>query len=523
MPYDLGMRGALSMLGLLLLGCGEPRMPAPPPPAWDGAVTTPLRLRLIDEIEGRLRLRSDESVELRFLLDDPSREEPIEGASIACATNGTDGGSSAPSAITDGSGEATVLLKTSDRPAYFGLKCSAARSNLVELGAAVSPSFEFHDASVSAVYTGDRILRGLRAMLVAGSTCDGALGSEPSATLTGSSEETLRFESVPAELSFAILLELMDSKNRSAARGCVDGLVADGGIYSIALEDLPFSAVGEYHAQLELRWPELSEGFARAGATAVYDLLGPDDISFLYGHFLSSLSEIDRIQFTPPLGSDYQIALRGDFERNEVGPSYIVDVLQSITESSAGGLRLEGRLNIEGNAPSYPIRFRTDAIRAGPAQGALSAVRLSDFAGNPDGIGVATEFGDPFYLDADLIFAFSRSAMVLAGARTAIGQASFSDLSRLFGCDVFADFPYFEVLIDCDENCLYSICHGALEAVIDAYTAGIGNAGGVETLELGFGLELDTAGAFPERLHVDALVARFGAGSTVPSATLTFD
>src|SRR5690606_2504280 len=119
-----------------------------------------------------------------------------------------------------------------------------------------------------------------------------------------------------------------------------------------------------------------------------------DDISFLYNRFLSGLSETDRLQFMPPHDTNYRDALRLAFQNAEVGASYLVSILRSLTEQSAGALRLDGKLTIEGNAPSYPIRFKTEAIRAGAPQSSLSNLRLGDFSGNPDGVGIAREHGD---------------------------------------------------------------------------------------------------------------------------------
>src|SRR5690554_5602758 len=172
------MRFVFMPLVFFLLACDESRPPAPPPPPGDGSVTQALRLRLLDEIDGRLRLRTEESVELRFILENPETEEPVEGASIVCAMAGADGDSSASSASTDAAGEATVILQTSIRPAYFALRCAATRSNLVELGAAVSPSFEFEDAPFAADYPGERNLELFRAMIVVGASCEDAPGMD---------------------------------------------------------------------------------------------------------------------------------------------------------------------------------------------------------------------------------------------------------------------------------------------------------------------------------------------------------
>lgn len=534
-PYDAGMGSVFRKLSLIiqsapllyilvcLLACDDARPPAPPPPAGDGRLTKALRLQLLDEIDGVLRLRSDETVSLRFRLDEPESEEPVPDVSLHCVGVGATEGIQLSGEPTDAAGETEILLHTGSDAAYFTLQCRAVRSNPVELGAAVSPSFEFEDAHFAASYPGERNLRELLAMLHVGTSCDAAPGKDPAASRRGRVDETLIFESVPVELAFTLVLELTDSKSRPGARGCIAGVFADGQTHFITLEDLPFSAAGEYSARLELEWPSLAAEYAQVGEDAAYILLGVDDISFLYNRFLSGLSETDRLQFMPPHDTNYRDALRLAFQNAEVGASYLVSILRSLTEQSAGALRLDGKLTIEGNAPSYPIRFKTEAIRAGAPQSSLSNLRLGDFSGNPDGVGIAREHGDPFYLDADLTLGFGRSAMIHAGARLAIDQASFPDLSRIFGCDEFVDFSMFEILVECDRNCLYAICHGALESVIDAFHSGIRNVGAGESLELDFGVDIDSAGGFPDRMTTEGLVARFGGGATVPAARLTID
>ena len=521
------MRIALATLCLMFIACGEPREPAPPPPPGDGSVTRALRLSLLDEIEGRLRLRSEEGVDLRFYLDDPATEEPIEGASIICATVGADGGSSASSASTDAAGEASISLETGSSPAYFALRCTATRSNVVELGAAVSPSFEFHDAPFSAAYEGERNLRGLRAMLIAGSTCDAAVGAEPAASLTGSADETLSFESVPVELRFALVLELTDSKNRPGARGCAYGLLADGEPRVIELEDLPFSPTGEYPARLDLEAPSLAVDLAAAGETSAYAAIGADDGSFLFGRLMSALiaqdmhADYQQLQLSQ---ADHATDLRVELQNSESGPSYAVNELAGLVESSSGALRLEGGLSIEGNAPSYPIRFRTSAIRAGSSLASLMSVRLADFEGDPDGVGIATEMGDEYELEADLSFGFTPSAMILAGARSALDNSALGALGEHFGCGIFVRFYAFDTLVQCDEGCRTQICESALDETIQAFYNGVRSASGFSSLQLDFDMTIDAAGgAFPDRIDVAGLVARFGGGTVLPSATLTID
>lgn len=521
------MRYAFATLLFFLLACGEPRPPAPPPPPGDGSVTQALRLRLLDEIDGRLRLRTEESVELRFILENPESEEPVEGASIVCAIAGADGGSSAPTATTDAAGEATVILQTSSRPAYFALRCAATRSNLVELGAAVSPSFEFEDAPFAADYPGERNLELLRAMIVVGASCDEASENDAAVTLGARAGETITFDSVPIELRFTIILELTDSKNRPGARGCAAGVRADGEVRSISLEDLPFSAAGDYPARLDLEAPSLVSDLAQAGELSANSWIGADDGNFLMGRLMSGLQ-------TRGMQSDYQQLLLSQIEYGdqlrfelaalEAGPSYAVGSLGALVEESAGALRLEGTFIIEGNAPSHLIRFRTSAIYSGRALASLSTIRAADFDGDPDAVGAAYTTADEFYLNADLSFGFNRSAMVLAGAKSALDSSARRALSTVFGCDVFTDFYAFATLVECDPNCLADICSDALNATIDAFYNGVRNAAGVASpLELDFGLDIESAGAFPDRIRVDGLAASFGGGAIVPNATLIID
>lgn len=538
-PYDAGMGSVFRKLSLIiqsapllyilvcLLACDDARPPAPPPPAGDGRLTKALRLQLLDEIDGVLRLRSDETVSLRFRLDEPESEEPVPDVSLHCVGVGATEGIQLSGEPTDAAGETEILLHTGSDAAYFTLQCRAVRSNPVELGAAVSPSFEFEDAHFAASYPGERNLRELLAMLHVGTSCDAAPGKDPAASRRGRVDETLIFESVPVELAFTIILELTDSKKRPGARGCAEGVFADGEVRSISLEDLPFSAAGDYQARLDLEAPSLVSDLAQAGELAASALIGADDGNFLMGRLMSGLQ-------ARGMQSDYQQLLLSQIEYGdqlrfelaalEAGPSYAVDSLGALVEESAGALRLEGTFIIEGNAPSHLIRFRTSAIYSGRALASLSTMRAADFDGDPDAVGAAYTTADEFYLNADLSFGFNRSAMVLAGAKSALDSSAQRALSTVFGCDAFTDFYAFATLVECDPNCLADICSDALSTTIDAFYNGVRNAAGIaSSLQLNFGLDIESAGAFPDRIRVDGLVASFGGGAIVPSATLIID
>jgi hypothetical protein len=512
--------------------------PYRPPPDASVDIPPPRILQLESPRLVLLGLHESAVVQARYLELD---ETPIEGGVLGFAFYGNahDSSLSSLEELTSVEGRAQVTLTAGASPAAFRVRITAARAQALFVDVSVSDR-GFGDFVVTAHdLTGDRPVDRFVVHLYAEASCDDEAleEGEPAREVVLDNDLQAELPSLPAELSYAVVVRAEGEGGGVLGWGCADAVVvADEQVpVEVTVVAVALEVTGTYDAKVELGsgpaatragdWLELagvdyvtwSGGEAEMLLFAVHAYLEADEET-------QDLAEMFALYWASQIGL-LEEDLDAELAADGVGAIGATQALANRASDALAAFTVAGTLALtDPQSPTFAWSFSRAEVQA-PGTSATVTVSLSGLTPSP-----AASLSATLLLEADVIEVHSFDVTLGLGglamatldalARHQGATSLAASLRSPIGCNTLAnwveDYPGMNVY--CDAACAIAACAAEAQRLV-AHLAALMTSLDSQRESIAFGaaatmgiLEDTTGDAQVDRIHV-FLPAAFWTGT----------
>lgn len=456
------------------IGCGEVIVREPPPTNNDAGVLAPARRLVFDD-------RSTISLEPTMRTTVAVRVTDAEGRPAAAEVRWSLLGDSSDATLVatrsntqfaiDGSSIATVVLQASTGSAVFNIRATTADGAEAIRSVSVSDR-GFGSIGVEVNYDGVRGPNQFEVALYADGRCDSLRAARPVRTLTLPVTRGAigRFDSLAADLTFAVVAEGVGTSGERVARGCAEGVrVVRDSEQSITVRtnDLNLYAAGRYEVRVQLGLDVVARS-ARAQWVESSGATSDESRAILrgIGDSVERNSGVDaRVAFDRVVEATLANEVAADLRRRNALPSMRLSLWADSIAASLGGAlwTLEGEAVAEEGRtrlvfqraratidPRTPDDASDDVVREMPATGEGSVTGLAGDRALVALEGVGLNVSDIAIAGRDAHLARSGSASTFERLRAEVACAELVPLVQ-------------RQATGCDSACIVSACNATLE------------------------------------------------------------